>query len=48
MGTPGELWVRGYNVMLKYWDDEEKTRQFISPDGWAKTGYELCVCVNIV
>ncbi|XP_021915697.1 acyl-CoA synthetase family member 2, mitochondrial-like isoform X2 [Zootermopsis nevadensis] len=38
MGTPGELWVRGYNVMLKYWDDEEKTRQFISPDGWAKTG----------
>ncbi|KAJ4435734.1 hypothetical protein ANN_18351 [Periplaneta americana] len=38
MGTPGELWVRGYNVMLGYWKDEEKTRQFIGPDGWAKTG----------
>jgi long-subunit acyl-CoA synthetase (AMP-forming) len=39
MGTPGELWVRGYNVMLGYWNDEDKTRQFIGPDGWAKTGY---------
>ncbi|XP_069678756.1 medium-chain acyl-CoA ligase ACSF2, mitochondrial-like [Periplaneta americana] len=41
MGTPGELWVRGYNVMLGYWKDEEKTRQFIGPDGWAKTGDEF-------
>ncbi|XP_023720130.1 medium-chain acyl-CoA ligase ACSF2, mitochondrial isoform X2 [Cryptotermes secundus] len=38
MGTPGELWVRGYSVMLGYWNEEEKTRQFIGPDGWAKTG----------
>jgi len=38
MGTPGELWVRGYNVMLGYWNDEEKTREFIDRDGWAKTG----------
>ncbi|GFG36327.1 hypothetical protein Cfor_05946 [Coptotermes formosanus] len=38
MGTPGELWVRGYGVMLGYWNDEEKTRQFLGPDGWAKTG----------
>jgi len=38
MGTPGELWVRGYVVMLGYWNDEEKTRQFIGLDGWAKTG----------
>lgn len=38
MGTPGELWVRGYNVMLGYYCDEEKTREFIRPDGWAKTG----------
>ncbi|XP_023721499.2 medium-chain acyl-CoA ligase ACSF2, mitochondrial [Cryptotermes secundus] len=38
MGTPGELWVRGYNVMLGYFNDEEKTREFIRPDGWAKTG----------
>lgn len=38
MGTPGELWVRGYSVMLGYWNDEEKTRQIISPEGWARTG----------
>ena len=40
MGTPGELWVRGYNVMLGYWNDEEKTREIIDRDGWAKTGQE--------
>jgi fatty-acyl-CoA synthase len=38
MGTPGELWVRGYSVMLGYWKEEEKTREFIDTDGWAKTG----------
>jgi len=38
MGTPGELWVRGYVVMLGYWNEEEETRQFIGLDGWAKTG----------
>ena len=38
MGTPGELWVRGYSVMLGYWNDEQKTREFIDRDGWAKTG----------
>jgi fatty-acyl-CoA synthase len=38
MGTPGELWVRSCSVMTEYWRDEEKTRQFITKDGWAKTG----------
>ncbi|KAJ9590932.1 hypothetical protein L9F63_016030, partial [Diploptera punctata] len=38
IGQPGELWIRGYNVMLEYWDDKEKTSQFISPDRWGKTG----------
>ncbi|PNF24721.1 hypothetical protein B7P43_G16646 [Cryptotermes secundus] len=38
MGSKGELWVRGYSVMLGYWDDEEQTREFIRPDGWTKTG----------
>ena len=39
MGTPGELWVRSYGIMLGYWNDEEKTREFLRPDGWARTGY---------
>lgn len=38
MGSKGELWVRGYSVMQGYWDDEEKTHEFIGPDGWTKTG----------
>jgi acyl-CoA synthetase (AMP-forming)/AMP-acid ligase II len=38
MGTPGELCVRGHGVMLGYWNDEEKTREFMDSDGWAKTG----------
>ncbi|XP_069678063.1 medium-chain acyl-CoA ligase ACSF2, mitochondrial-like isoform X2 [Periplaneta americana] len=41
MGTPGELWVRGFSVMLGYWKDEERTRQFITREGWAKTGDEF-------
>ncbi|KDR21518.1 Acyl-CoA synthetase family member 2, mitochondrial [Zootermopsis nevadensis] len=38
MGTPGELWVRGYAIMLGYWGEEEKTKGIITPDGWLKTG----------
>ena len=37
-GIPGELWTRGYSVMLGYWDDEEKTREAIDPARWMKTG----------
>ncbi|XP_069678185.1 medium-chain acyl-CoA ligase ACSF2, mitochondrial-like [Periplaneta americana] len=38
MGSRGELWVRGYSVTLGYWGDEKNTKEFIGPDGWAKTG----------
>ncbi|WP_020648071.1 AMP-binding protein [Solimonas variicoloris] len=37
-GTKGELQVRGYSVMLGYWDDDEKTREAIDADGWMRTG----------
>lgn len=37
VGTPGELWVKGYSVMQGYWGDEEKTRETIV-DGWLRTG----------
>ncbi|CAL7934503.1 unnamed protein product [Xylocopa violacea] len=37
-GEPGELWVRGYCKMMKYWGDEENTRKTITEDGWVKTG----------
>jgi len=37
-GTPGEVWVRGYNVMRGYFDDEAETRKTIDADGWLHTG----------
>ena len=37
-GETGELCVRGYVVMLGYWDDDEKTRDVIDPARWMHTG----------
>jgi len=37
-GHLGEIWVRGYNVMDKYWAAAEKTSESLTPDGWLKTG----------
>ncbi|MGX9428820.1 AMP-binding protein [Bradyrhizobium sp. LeoA1S1] len=37
-GTPGELLVRGYSVMQRYWDDPAKTADAIDGAGWLHTG----------
>ncbi|MHB8669139.1 MAG: FadD3 family acyl-CoA ligase [Acidimicrobiales bacterium] len=37
-GTPGELLVRGYNVMAGYYDDREATAAAIDAEGWLHTG----------
>jgi fatty-acyl-CoA synthase len=37
VGEIGELWTRGYSVMLGYWGDEAKSRSTIV-DGWMQTG----------
>lgn len=36
-GEPGELWVRGPNAMLGYWNEAEQTAQTLV-DGWVRTG----------
>jgi acyl-CoA synthetase (AMP-forming)/AMP-acid ligase II len=37
-GDPGEVVVRGYNVMLGYYDEPEETATAIDADGWLHTG----------
>lgn len=37
-GEEGEFMTRGYLVMNAYWNDEEKTRDVLTPDGWMRTG----------
>ena len=37
-GKFGELCVRGYSVMLGYWEDEDKTREVIDVAKWMHTG----------
>lgn len=37
-GTPGEIRVRGWNVMLGYFRDPTATAAAIDADGWLKTG----------
>lgn len=38
VGEAGEIWVRGYNVMKGYFDNEAATQEAITADGWLKTG----------
>jgi HIP---CoA ligase len=37
-GAPGEIVVRGYNVMQGYFEDEAGTREAIDEAGWLRTG----------
>jgi acyl-CoA synthetase (AMP-forming)/AMP-acid ligase II len=37
-GEPGELLVRGYNVMKGYFEDDAETAKAIDAEGWLHTG----------
>lgn len=38
LGANNALLIKGPNVMLGYWKNEEATRQMIQPDGWLNSG----------
>ena len=38
MGEPGELCVKGSQVMQAYWEQEEATAAVLSQDSWLRTG----------
>jgi fatty-acyl-CoA synthase len=42
-GEPGELCVRGYNVMLGYYNNPEATRSAIDERGWLRTGDQAAI-----
>jgi acyl-CoA synthetase (AMP-forming)/AMP-acid ligase II len=37
-GEPGELWVKGPQVMQGYWQRPAESAQALTPDGWLRTG----------
>jgi len=37
-GISGELCIRGYSVMLKYWNDPENTKKVLDDSRWMRTG----------
>ena len=38
LGEPGEICIRGPNVMVGYYKQEEETRKAFTPDGYMRTG----------
>lgn len=38
VGSEGEIWFRGFNVMREYLDNPEETARTITAEGWLKTG----------
>ncbi len=38
VGAIGELWVRGPQVMERYWNHPEETAKVVKPEGWLATG----------
>jgi fatty-acyl-CoA synthase len=38
LGTQGEIVTGGYLIMKGYWNDDQKTKEAFTEDGWMRTG----------
>ncbi len=38
IGQQGEIWARGYPIMVGYYNDPEKTKEALTASGWLRTG----------
>jgi 4-coumarate--CoA ligase len=45
-GEPGELYIRGPNICMGYWRNEQATRESLDAQGWLKTGDVVIVRDN--
>jgi 4-coumarate--CoA ligase len=43
LGEPGEIYIRGPQVCLRYWRNEAATEESISSDKWLRTG-DVAIC----
>jgi long-chain acyl-CoA synthetase len=37
-GDIGEIWIKGVQVMVGYWNNPDETTRAITPDGWFRSG----------
>ncbi|KIM99958.1 hypothetical protein OIDMADRAFT_42856 [Oidiodendron maius Zn] len=42
-GQPGEMYIRGPQVCLRYWRNDQATKESLSDDKWLKTG-DVAIC----
>lgn len=45
-GQRGELCIRSYLNLIDFYDDEEKTKEVLSEDGWYRTGDQFVLYEN--
>ncbi|KAF4120116.1 AMP-binding enzyme [Geosmithia morbida] len=43
IGRPGEMLIRGPNVCMGYWRNEEASKENLNVEGWLKTG-DIAIC----